>query len=493
MEKERGNCLVDNPLQEAIQKELFADIPEEVLNWSSVSLSEVLKEGLRLEASCYKIQGKHAREVTEQCKWGKKPLSGTNGFGFAYHRPRFRRIFVGKSGIPIYQPAQINEIYPKPELYISELTKTDIEKLRVKRNQILLTCSGTIGNVTLVSDTLDNCVFSHDLIRINIHEETNIGYIYAFLKTKIGYVLITTNNYGAVVQHIEPIHLENLLLPNPDETIKRQIAERVLSSFKLRDESNKLIDEAENSLLHHLDLPPLEELNPAGDSNLNCYQVRLSLLNERLDGSYHVPTVEAIVRHIETTSARVTTLGDSSISKQIILPGRFKRVYVAEGQGRVFFGGKQIYDLDPSGEKYLSLVRHRERLKGDLAIQENTVLVTRSGTIGKVNIAPRHWEGWIPNEHIIRIVPSGNEIAGYIYSWLNTEYGYELIKRFTYGAVVDEIDANQVSQVQIPILRNGEVQQKINSIVLEANQKRYEAYILEQEALKLVNDLVVYA
>ena len=120
-------------------------------------------------------------------------------------------------------------------------------------------------------------------------------------------------------------------------------------------------------------------------------------------------------------------------------------------------------------------------------------MITCSGTIGKVTIAPKHWAGWTANQHIIRVVPSSNEIAGYIYSWLNTEYGYELIKRLTYGAVVDEIDANHFSQVQIPILNNQQVQQKINSLVLEANQKRYEAYVLEQEALRLVNDLVIYA
>mgnify|MGYP000097826387 CR=1 FL=1 len=38
-----------------------------------------------------------------------------------------------------------------------------------------------------------------------------------------------------------------------------------------------------------------------------------------------------------------------------------------------------------------------------------------------------------------------------------------------------------------------EIQQKINSLALEANQKRYEAYKLEQKALEIMDKEVIYA
>ena len=121
------------------------------------------------------------------------------------------------------------------------------------------------------------------------------------------------------------------------------------------------------------------------------------------------------------------------------------------------------------------------------------VLITRSGTIGRVNIVPHHWENWVINEHVIRILPHTKEIAGYIYCWLNTEYGDSLIKRYTYGSVVNEIDTSHVANIPFPILKNKEIQTKINNLVLEANKKRYEAYILEQQAIKMVNEKVIYA
>ena len=118
------------------------------------------------------------------------------------------------------------------------------------------------------------------------------------------------------------------------------------------------------------------------------------------------------------------------------------------------------------------------------------ILVTRSGTIGKVVMTPKHWEKWIINEHVIRIEPSSPEIAGYLSVFLNTEYGYRLITRFTYGSVVDEINEHHVGQVRIPLLKDEELQNNISAMALEANNLRFEAYKLEQKALTAIDKII---
>jgi type I restriction enzyme, S subunit len=463
--------------------------PQEELNWSSVSLSEVLNRDRRLEASVYDIEGRHAREIINKSKWSNKPLCGDKGFAAAYHRPRFKRAWVAISDLPIYQPSQITELYPKPSGYISEITNTDIDSLRVTRGQILLTCSGTIGKCSIVTATLDNKIFSHDLIRINCYDEGDIGYVYAFLKTKIGNTLVNTNNYGAVISHIEPEHLGEVPVPNPPQMIKRRIHELIMHSFKLRDESNALLDEAEAIMVEELSLPDLngfklDYFDPsAGAKN---YSVRFSDLSNRFEASFHVPIVNSIISHLQKHSREMVNIGDGRVSKDIILPGRFKRVYVNEGQGPVFLGGKQIHELDPSNKKYLSIKHHKNRIEKELKLSEGMILITCSGTIGKVAIAPKHWEHWTMSQHVIRIVPSSDSITGYIYVFLSSDYGRELINRFTYGSVVDEIDNDHVAQIPIPFIQPDTISQ-INSLALRANALRYEAYVLEQQAVIVFN------
>jgi len=481
-------------IAQKISEDKIIDIPQEELNWGSVSLSEVLNSDTRLEASVYNIEGRHAREILKKCKWELSSVCGDNGLATAYHRPRFKRIWVEKSPFPIYQPSQILEIYPKPSGYISEATKTDIEALRVKKGQILLTCSGTIGDCTIVSKTLDNKIFSHDLIRIDCKNEIDIGYVYAFLKTKVGYTLINTNNYGAVVSHIEPEHLHNIPIPNPPNMLKKRIHELVMKSYELRDESNELLDKAEELLVSELELPPIDNLTQItyDESNqLNSFVVKLSDLNGRLDASYHIPIVNEIVNHLKN-KAELTILGDSRVTEKIILAGIFKRVYVEEGNGVPFLGGKEILQLSPTPEKFLSLKYHKKRIDKELKIEENMILITDRGTIGNVVFVPKHFEGFAVSQNVIKVKLTSEKIAGYAFVFLNSTYGKILIKRHTYGSVVDMIDDNCVRNVEFPLLHNREIQEQINNLALTANSKRYEAYILEQEAVKLINEEVIY-
>jgi type I restriction enzyme S subunit len=113
-------------------------LPRREIKWCSVSLSEIVAAGKRLEASCYNPQGRHARIVVSNCKWRSVPLCGEGGLATAYVCGRFKRIWVYKSNLPIYQPSSITDIYPTPDGYLSKNTKVDFDALRVRKGQILL-------------------------------------------------------------------------------------------------------------------------------------------------------------------------------------------------------------------------------------------------------------------------------------------------------------------------------------------------------------------
>lgn len=491
-----SNLALNYSIPESAQSEVL--IEEDPLKWCSVSLSDVIARGSRLDASVYDTESIQSRNLIKAGKYHLVPVGGSSGLTSGYTCGRFKRIWVEHSDYPIYQPSTMLDIKPKPDGYLSKLTKTNIEALRVHKGQVLLTCSGTIGNVAYVSRTLDNRIFSHDLLRINSKRDNDAGYIYAYFKTKVGNKMLLTNKYGAVVTHIEAEHLASVPIPDAPDSIKDEINSLIVRSFELRDESNDLLDKANELLIKELALPPIEEFKQRAsyyqkNKPVDTFSVKLSDLDGRFDGSYHIPVVDAIVDHLKQQSAEVTAVGDPRISKEIILPGRFKRVYVEEGHGRVFIGGKQLWELDPSNKKYLSIVHHADRIKKQLELHENMTLITCSGTIGKVALVGKHWENWTANQHIIRVVPASTDLAGYINVFLSSDYGHELITRYTYGSVVDEIDDNHVSQIAFPILRDQNAQYDINSLALEANEKRYLAYQLEQEALKKMNDEVIYA
>lgn len=478
--------------------ELEVHISESPIKWCSVSLSDMVSRGKRLEASVFDVDAKQARESVYRGKYGTVILYGDSGLiETAYYpgwmqRSRLKRIWCDKPyGEGFYLPSQMTDLYPVPEKHISRLADCDMDELRLKENTLLLTRSGTIGNISYVSKTLAGCVFSDDVIRVTFKKEYDLGYVYTYLKSKVGSIILQTNGYGSVITHVEPDHLAEVPVPNAPVGLRQHIHNLIAQSYALRDESNEMIDKATNLMTAELHLPAIHDLQKI-TASVSTYDVKLSNMNLRLDASYHVPMVDAIIAHLKENAAEVTTVGDSRISEAVILPGRFSRVYVEEGYGRVLIGGKQLGELDPSGKKYLSNTKH-DKILSKLEVRENTTLITRSGTIGKIAFVPKHWEHWIPSDHIIRAVPANKDIAGYLYIFLASDYGRTLITRYTYGSVVDEIDDDHVRQIPIPLLRNKDVQQQINALALESNAKRYEAYKLEQEALHIMNEEVIFA
>ncbi|MDR2592447.1 MAG: restriction endonuclease subunit S [Chitinispirillales bacterium] len=473
------------------QKIVYTEFSRRELKWWSVSLSEIVAVGSRLEASVFNSQGRHVRAVVSSCKWKSVPLCDKDGFAVACIGGRFKRRWLKKSDLPIYQPSSMADVYPLPDGYLSKNTRTNLETLRVHKGQILLSCSGTIGKVCYVSKTLDNQIFSHDLIRLNVNIPMDIGYIYAFLRSSVGNMLLQTNNYGAVVKHIEPEHLSGILVPNPPDKIKEKINDLIIRSFELRDESNESIDNATAMLIKELKLPPIDGFQVEQFDNgadVNAYSVKLSELAGRIDGSYHLPIIKAITKHLCANASEVTTIGDKRVSKDIILAGIFKRIYVEEGYGIPFLGGKEISQLTPKTEKYLSRVYHTKRYEKELKVGEHNILVTDRGTIGIVAFVPKHWESYAVSQNVLKLIPANNEIAGYLFIFLNSEYGKMLVRWQTYGSVVNMIDNNSLSVVPFPILKNVKAQAEINRLALYANELRYQAYLLEREAMSVLEN-----
>lgn len=468
----------------------------EELKWTTVTAKEVEVAKFRLEASVFKIDARAAHDRAVNSKYGSVKLWSKKGLVLnAYYPGRFKRVYVNKeNGYPMILPSQMTSIKPAATKFISKKNKYDI--LKLVPNTLLLTRSGTIGACTIVTKTLAGKTMSDDVIRISFKDIVDLGYTYAFLRTKTGQLTLSTSKYGSVIKHIEPEHLEDIDIPNATDVIKKSVHEKIVNSFNLRDMSNELLDEAEQLLIKTLKLPLVDKLLPDffdSEFDVQNYLVPLNQLNDRFDGSYHIPIVNSIIDCLLDNAEKILPLGSSKVTSQIILPGRFKRHYVEEETGTIFLGGKQIHELDPSNKKYLSIKQHGSRIDKQLFLKENMIAITCSGTIGRVNLIPKHWENWTMNQHVMRAVPIDENIAGYLFVWLNSEYGKILIVRHTYGSVVDEIDSSHLSQVQIPILTDKSIMEKINNLALEANKLRSKAYHLEQEAIKEINEKVIFS
>jgi len=456
---------------------------------TTVRLGEVIDAGLRLEASAFNIEARLAVSQLHASGLPLVPLYGPQGLCPEAHNAfRFKRIYVRPEfGVPFLSSSDIISMQPEIDRYLSKVISKRLDDLLIKKWDVLISCSGTIGNVGLGSDTFTGLALSQDAIRVRSSDPDTAGYVTAFLRSRYGRLQLIQATYGSVVQHIEPEHLTRVLIPDLPAIQRIDIGRAVKRAYELRDEANCLLDEADRLLHERLRLPPLSSLVARRDCPVSS-TVRASQLDLRFEASFHDPSALAAGRFLQSLGISVARLEDKRVAREIRPITKFrKRVYVPKG-GIPLLSSKQLFQIDPIGVKGLAKGAHTKDLQ-EIALNENMIVVTRSGTIGKIGIIPRYMNGWAASEDATRIIVADTMNAGYMYSWLSSDYGQSLIKRHLYGSVVVHIDKEMLGSLPVPLPNTATINE-IGDLVLKANSLRDEAWRMERGAIERIEEMI---
>ena len=456
---------------------------------TTIKLSEILNAGVRLEASAFSIEAHNAVTALKNSGLQLIPLYGKGGLcQEGYYPGRFKRIYVSaEKGIPFLSSSEIISLRPTTENFLSRKYTKNATSLFPQKWDVLISRSGTIGNVSLATETFLDKALSEHAIRLRASEPDVAGYVVAFLRSRYGRPQVIQGTYGSVVDQIEPEHLERVLIPNLPPIRQIAIGRLMCKAGELRDEANRLLDEADRLLHERLNLPYLKSIAPSGNASAIA-KIKASQLMGRLEGSFHAPVAIGAEKRLTELSVEVTTVGDSRVTREIRPITKFrKRTYVERG-GIPLLSSKQIFQVDPVDIKRLAKGAHTKDLP-EIQLQENMIAVTRSGTIGRVQIIPAYMAKWTASEHATRFLAAKGMNAGYLYAWLASDYGYCLITRNSYGSVILEVDKEMFSSVPIP-LPEPKIRDEIGNLVLKANQLRDEAWSNEQDAITKLENLI---
>lgn len=441
----------------------------------------------RLDASFYADEAVAARRAVEDSGFDIKLLGDPAIAQPPFWPSRFKRIYTDdpNEGYPFLQASQTLMFQPKSERWLARSKAPNAEDYFAKKGWILVTRSGVVGRCILVSKRLARFFLSEDLIRIV--PTLPAGYLYAYLSSWIGQALMVKEQYGMTVTHLEPHHLARLPVPLLPATEQQAIHERIMTAYRLRDEANDLLDQA-NELLHtELGLPRFDESQvpyikssneQSGEWQLKAFTTKASELAERLDVSFHLPIAKACVAQMQKGKYPLVQLGD--VAEPYVAP-RFRRIYVAPEYGIPFLQGAHIPLMKPYDLKYLSRRAHANL--SSWIIREGWVLVTCSGTIGRVALVPKALDGWAASQHIEHIIPNPERAhTGYLAALLMTPYGQHQLTSKVYGGVVDELTEEDTATVWLPDVPL-DVQRSIGTLIVEAFEKKEEANTVEQEAI----------
>lgn len=255
--------MVNNNLayQLASAPELGIMVEESPIKWCSISLSEVIEKGKRLEASVYDVEAKQAYMRVKNGLFPSVDLIGEHSpVQKAHYGGRLKRNYIDKNcenAVGFIGSSEMLDISPQPIKFMIDDER--VSDLHVKKGTVLISRSGTIGNMSFVNDTLEKFLISEHAMRLECNSYP--GYVYAYLKTKTGQALIRSNIYGSVIQQIEPEHLASIPIPDAPREMKSKVDNLIVQSYTLRDESNALLEQATQMMIEELHLPKIEDLD----------------------------------------------------------------------------------------------------------------------------------------------------------------------------------------------------------------------------------------
>jgi len=238
--------------------------PSEELTTKDVFHTTVSRETLnagdkRLNASSYSSEIVAAKKLIQETDYEVKPLNGL--CDDIFKGPRFKRVWVDdpEHGYPYVAPKDL-ALY-KPWLRVREnptkafLSKKEYENefdhLSVDEGWLLVTRSGSIGRVFLVTESFEKYLVTDDVIRIVPKKDTLQGYLYAYLDSWVGHALLTQNEHGVTVDHINPPQIEDLPVILPPVEKRKTIHEKAVKAYQYREKflkTDREAVEAANSL-----------------------------------------------------------------------------------------------------------------------------------------------------------------------------------------------------------------------------------------------------
>jgi type I restriction enzyme S subunit len=371
---------------------------------------------------------------------------------------------------------------------VSRKLTPSIDRLRLHQGWILLSRSGSIGNLAYTRADMDGLVGSDDIIRIvpNTNQIPS-GYLYAFLSSSIGTSLIEQHTYGAVIQHIEAHHVTDLPIPRLDPATEQRIHEMIERAAALRVAANELLEEAKVHLFEATGLPRLSNME-ALTKGCWCFTVPRSQYGEfALTAWTYNPITRKIIQHIQ--SGKHVELGEVIKPEGIFYGQRFARIDADPSVGIMLLSQMDTFQIRPQGRwiSKRSVTDHQEYVPSD-----GTILVAAQGTMGDNELfghcqfSHRNLQDYMVTEHLLRIIPDPRQIEpGYLFTFLSSEYGFQLFRSTARGTKLLGFILGLVEKIPIPMVPKT-LEEAIGSMVYRAYDNRADALALEDAAQALL-------
>ncbi|WHM30794.1 restriction endonuclease subunit S [Streptomyces sp. BPPL-273] len=458
-----------------------------------VRLSWLREQGLRLDAAPYLSGAFAAKQLLKGLPETVPLRLLTEGGDGIFHAGRTVRRWVTapEHGVRFFSSTDIMGADFSNLPMISKESVALNPRLPIHSGWTLITRSGNVGRIAYARPDIDGYACSEDVMRVAPNPAcVKPGYLNTFLRSRFGVPIITSQAYGAIIQHIEPHHIADLPVPRFGEEVENRIHELVEEAAQLRSEFQGGLQEATRDLFTTAGLEKLldvrwhEQQRDLGFTQRKLTSTTLRALN-------YQPRARRIIDELHKVDH--VPLGDICTGGQLSRGLRFTRVEGAEGSlySYKLVGQRQAFWLRPEG-RWIS----KAQTSPEVLARDETILVASQGTLGENEVFGRpifatgSWLSYAFSEHFLRIRPGDAAFTGaYLFAFLRSDSMFRVLRSMSTGGKQQDIHTGLCAKIPVPLL-TAAARVRITKTIRSAYRKRDEADAKEDQAMSLLEEAV---
>lgn len=369
--------------------------------------------------------------------------------------------------------------------FVSEtIVKANREIILQNEDIVIYTTGAYVGNSQIwLSKEIEAIASNHvNILRV---QGINPYYLTAVFISVVVQKQIQRMVSGAAQAELYPRDIERILIPIVSYKEQEKIGKLIQEAHQKRQLAKKKYEEARRLVNEFLGIK--EEDFTFEQS----FSLPFSKIEDRLDGEYYQPRYLKAITAIKSGGYKTISLG--SIASKIRYGTSQKVAY--QDDGVPFLRVTDIdnfFSIDPQEGKFIS--EAEAKTLQSYAVQENDLLISRTGTLGSVVHINKALAGSVFGSYFIKVTPKKNvEILPLFAAiFLNSLVGKLQSERYGSGGIQTNLTIEMIKELIVPAFKKRQ-QEQICRIYSEALQAKKESKNLLEQAKQEVEKIITSA
>jgi len=173
-------------------------------------------------------------ELNQVCYFKRGPFGGS-----------LKKEIFKKEGYLVYEQYHaINDNYSKERYFIDNKKFEEMKGFAVKKNDLIISCSGTMGKVSIIPENFKKGIINQALLKLTPDEKlVNSYFLKFYLQSAPIQIKYFTNQSGSAIQNVASVKvLKKIPFPSIDLNLQNQIIKKIKEEINIIEFNKRLIE-----------------------------------------------------------------------------------------------------------------------------------------------------------------------------------------------------------------------------------------------------------